>query len=134
METKVDYSQYSVLVIDDQEFIRRIVTDLLRHLEFKQILEAEDGATGFKKIRFFEPDLVICDIEMEPLDGLQFLKILRTAEDAPNPDVPVIFLTQHAEPDTVMNAQKLGVNSFIVKPPSISTLKSHIDIVLRNSG
>ncbi len=121
-----DFSSYKALVIDDQVFIRRIIVGLLRQAGFSRIDEAEDGASGLKANNEGRPDVILCDIEMEPIDGLTFLQVLRTNKDIANNDVPVIFLTGHTETEIVHRARELGVDSFLVKPPTLSTLVERI--------
>lgn len=125
-----DYSRLKALVIDDQVFVRRIVVGLLRQMGFRDVEEADDGAGGLKINNAFRPDLILCDIEMEPVDGLTFLQVLRTSRDVPNGHVPVIFLTNHTESDIVKRARSLGANSFVVKPPSMAALMERINFVL----
>lgn len=125
-----DYSRLKALVIDDQVFVRRIVVGLLRQMGFREVEEADDGAGGLKINNAFRPDLILCDIEMEPVDGLTFLQVLRTSRDVPNGHVPVIFLTNHTESDIVKRARSLGANSFVVKPPSMAALMERINFVL----
>lgn len=130
---KIRYDRLKVLIIEDDMFNRKTVNMILSQIGFKQIQEAEDGGSGLEMNFNFLPDLIICDIEMEPIDGLVFLKMLRDSGDIKNCDVPVIFLTGHAESKYVTSARDLGVDAFIVKPPSINSLKSKIDIVLRRA-
>lgn len=125
-----DFSPYSVLVIDDQAFVRRVVGGVLKQLGFREVFEAEDGASGLKANNRHQPSVIICDIEMEPVDGLVFLQTLRRSSDAKNKNVPVVFLTQHAESDIVEQARNLGVNSFVIKPPSLATLRDRVAFAL----
>ncbi len=124
------YKDIKVLVIDDQPFIRNVVTQLLRQIGFSEISHAEDGATGLKAVERFHPDLVVCDIEMEPVDGIGFLQGLRERPDSQHAAIPVIFLTRHAEADLVKRAKALGVNAFVLKPPNLKSLKERVDFVL----
>jgi two-component system chemotaxis response regulator CheY len=124
------YNRLVALVIDDQAFARRIVSTMLNQLGFKTIYQAEDGGSGLKEFRARKPDLVICDIEMEPIDGLVFLKTVREARDTKNHNTPVVFLTSHSESDVVAEARQLGVNAFVVKPVSLKALKDRIDFAL----
>lgn len=132
--TNVDYSRMKVLVIDDQQFIRRIIRTLLLQLGFNEIEEAEDGASGIEAHNKFQPDLVICDINMEPVDGLVFLQTLREADDAKKSDTTVIFLTQHTEADIVKKARSLNVNAFVLKPPSYEKLRNRIEFALNQNS
>lgn len=125
-----DYTHMKALVIDDQMFIRRIIGNMLRQMGFKEVMEASDGADGLKLTQTLRPNIIICDIEMEPVDGLTFLKILRTAKDVINHNVPVVFLTSHTDSDIVQRARALKVNAFVVKPPSLTALAERISYVL----
>ena len=84
--TRSDYSfsGMKALVIDDQAFVRRIVVGLLRQMGFHSVEEAEDGAEGLKLNNAILPDVIVCDIEMEPVDSLTFLQILRNSKDVRN--------------------------------------------------
>ncbi|MBF0375780.1 MAG: response regulator [Alphaproteobacteria bacterium] len=116
-----------VLVIDDQAFVRRIVTMLLRQAGFQDIAEAKDGASGLEAVGIFRPHLVICDIEMQPVDGLEFLQTLRGGA-LPLPKV--IFLTSHGESEMVVKARDLGVDAFVLKPVTGPQLERRIDHVI----
>lgn len=129
---EIKYERLKALVIEDDLFTRKTVIMILSQIGFKQIKEADDGGSGLEMNFNFLPDIIICDIEMEPIDGLVFLKMLRDSGDIKNCDVPVIFLTGHAESKYVTDARDLGVDAFIVKPPSISALKKRIDYVILN--
>ncbi len=124
------YTPLNVLVIDDQPFVRKTVTVILRQMGFTKIKEAENGEVGLLICEDHTPDVIVCDIEMKPIDGLGFLKALRNDEKVKNKDIPVVFLTNHAESEVVKEAISLGVNAFIIKPPSLGALKGKIDKVL----
>ncbi|MBF0094358.1 MAG: response regulator [Alphaproteobacteria bacterium] len=124
------YADLKALVVDDQLFIRRIVVGFLRKMGFRQIEEAGDGVTAIKVNNAFIPNIILCDIEMEPMDGLTFLQILRTNKSMGNSNVPVIFLSNHADSETVKRAGKLGVNAFLVKPTSLEKLSERVNFVL----
>ena len=125
-----NYSKLKVLIIDDQPFLRSIIKRLLQQLGFNMIEEAEDGASGIEAHNRQLPDLIICDIEMEPVDGLVFLQTLREDKDTKKSDAKVIFLTQHADSDIVTKAQALKVDAFVIKPPSFDKLRDRVAYVL----
>ncbi|MBF0561110.1 MAG: response regulator [Alphaproteobacteria bacterium] len=131
---KYDFSRFKAMVIDDQAFIRRVVAGMLRQIGFRAVEEACDGADGLKLNNILKPDVIICDIEMEPIDGLAFLQTIRTGKDVPNRNVPVVFLTSHAESEIVRQARGLHVNSFVVKPPSLAAITDHVAFVLFRQG
>lgn len=127
--TEINYSNLTVLVIDDQAFVRKIVIALLRQIGFRNIYEAVDGAAGLQSYNQVRPDIVLCDIEMQPVDGIVFMQTLRR-ENTGGDIAPVLFLTSHAESDIVQQARELGVDAFLVKPVSLGALKKRIDFVL----
>ena len=126
----VDYGQYAILVIEDQPFVRRIIAQILSQIGFRTIIEAEDGESGLRACVRSNPDLILCDIDMAPVSGLEFLAGLRASADVPNPRTPVVFLTNHTESEIVKQGMALGVNGFVVKPPSLGALKERVDRLL----
>lgn len=130
-DNSIDYSSLNALVIEDQPFVRRINVTLLKQIGFNHIDEAKDGASGLEVCGKKFPDIIICDIEMEPIDGLVFLETLRRSSVSEGKNIPVIFLTQHTNSEIVEKARSLGVDSFLVKPPSFDSLKGKVDYVIR---
>lgn len=128
--TPVDYEQYRILVIEDQPFVRRTIMQILMQIGFKTIAEADNGETGMAECQRVNPDIVVCDIDMKPVSGLQFLAQLRAGGDPATSRTPVVFLTNHTESDIVKQAMALGVNGFVVKPPSFAALKERVDRLL----
>jgi two-component system chemotaxis response regulator CheY len=125
-----DYSSFAVLVVEDQPFVRRTIIQILSQIGFSRISEADNGETGMTECLRANPDIVVCDIEMKPVSGLQFLERLRESTEVKNPRTPVVFLTNHTESDVVKKAMALGVNGFVVKPPSLGALKERVDRLL----
>jgi two-component system chemotaxis response regulator CheY len=66
------YKDLHVLIVDDENFVRSMVKQMLRSLGITNIREANEGATALKELQLFPPDLVICDLSMEPIDGIVF--------------------------------------------------------------
>ncbi|WP_193187789.1 response regulator [Nisaea sediminum] len=127
---KSEYDLKRVLVLEDEIHIRRIIVRLLREIGFDTIYEASDGIDGMKELLRVRPDLILCDIHMEPMGGLKFLQTVRNLKTSDAADLPVIFLTADAEVDTVLKAKELRVDGYIAKPVSLAHLKSKIDTVL----
>src|SRR5438477_1288078 len=103
----------TVLVIDDNQYMRKVVRNLLVNLGVKNIHEAPDGIAGLEAIRMLAPDLVILDWEMPLLNGAELVRIVRSPGVFPVPDVPIIMLTGHVERWRVIEASRLGVNEFL---------------------
>lgn len=126
----IDYEKFRILVIEDQPFVRRTIMQILMQIGFRSIAEADNGETGMRECIRANPDIVVCDIDMKPVSGLQFLAQLRASTEVANSRTPVVFLTNHTESEIVKKAMALGVNGFVVKPPSIGALKERVDRLL----
>ncbi len=127
------YENVRVLVIEDDGHIRRIIRRLLRQIGFILINEAENGADGFKELLRVKPDLILCDILMEPIDDMTFLRKLRALSHPKLAQLPFIFLTADAQRDTVVAAKELRVDGYLVKPVSPKQLKERVDAAISPS-
>jgi len=114
----------NILIIDDEKSIRKTLTEILSYEGYK-IDEAGDGEEGLKKFSEKAYDLVLCDIKMPKLDGIEFLEKAKTV----NPDIPVIMISGHGNIDTAVEAVKKGAFDYISKPPDLNRLL----ITLRNA-
>ena len=119
-----------VLVVDDEAYMRKVVRTLLMSVGVRKIYEAADGPAGLELIRTMAPDVVILDWEMPGLDGPGFVRMVRSPETFPLPDVPIIMLTGHGERSRVIEAVKIGVNEFLLKPVSSKSLQDRLISVL----
>lgn len=124
------YFRKHALVVDDEKPIRMIVSKLCQKIGFGTVTAASNGAEALTILRRAQIDLVICDIEMEPVDGIQVLHEFRNSLEAPAAIAPFIFLTSHAESDIVLAAKNLGVDSYLIKPVDVVSLKSRVDQLL----
>jgi two-component system nitrogen regulation response regulator NtrX len=113
-----------ILIIDDEKAIRKTLTEILSFEGYK-IDEAADGEEGLKKFKEKTFDLVLCDIKMPKLDGIEFLQ--KAGEI--NPDVPIIMISGHGNIETAVEAVKKGAYDFISKPPDLNRLL----ITIRNA-
>lgn len=118
------------LIVDDNKHMRALVTSILHALGVKNCVDAGDGADAFKELRHFPADIIICDWNMDPLDGLDFTRLVRTGKDSPNPFVPIIMLTGHTEMNRVVEARDAGVNEFLAKPISAKGLYSRVRSII----
>lgn len=125
------YEKLRVLVVEDNAFVRSLVVKVLYNIGIRDVAQAADGGAGLEQLSASKPDVVICDIAMAPMGGLEFLKAARAGAGI---DVPVIFLTSHTEPDIVMQAKELGADSFLAKPISTGMLKDRLDCVLNRKS
>jgi CheY-like chemotaxis protein len=119
-----------VLVVDDNQYMRRVVRNLLTNLGVKNVHEAADGAAGLDAIRLVAPDIVILDWEMPVLNGPDLVRAVRAPGVFPFPDIPIIMLSAHGERWRIIEAARIGVNEFLKKPVSAKTLLDRIVAVL----
>jgi len=111
-----------VLVVDDNQYMRKMIRNLLVNCGVKDIYEAGDGISALDTIRTVGPDVVILDWEMPLLNGAELVRIVRSPGVFPMPDVPIIMLSGHGERWRVVEAVRLGVNEYLVKPVSAQAL------------
>ena len=114
----------TILIIDDERAIRKTLNEILGFEGYK-IDEAADGEEGLKKFQSTTYDVVLCDIKMPKLDGIEFLSKVSTI----NPDVPIIMISGHGNIETAVEAVKKGAFDFISKPPDLNRLL----ITIRNA-
>ena len=114
----------TILIIDDEKAIRKTLTEILSYEGYK-IDEASDGEEGLKRFSEKAYDIVLCDIKMPKLDGIEFLEKAKEI----NGDVPVIMISGHGNIDTAVEAVKKGAFDYISKPPDLNRLL----ITLRNA-
>ncbi|MCH2394510.1 response regulator [Oceanibaculum sp.] len=126
----VNFKALKIVIIEDEDFIRVLIRRLLHQLGVELIYEAKEGGEGLKEVVRTRPDIVLCDIHMEPMDGLTFLNRLRSLPMGLVKDTPVVFLTADAQQETVMQAKKLWVNGYLVKPVSLQSLERRIVSIL----
>jgi CheY-like chemotaxis protein len=124
------FSNSKVLVVDDELYMRKVVRTLLMSIGVRTIYEAADGVEGLDLIRTMAPDVVIVDCQMPGLDGLGFVRMVRSPETFPYPDIPIIMLTGHGERSRVIEALETGVHEFLLKPVSSKALADRLTAVL----
>jgi len=113
-----------ILIIDDEKAIRKTLVEILSFEGYK-VEEASDGEEGLKKFKEKVYDLVLCDIKMPKLDGIEFLQ--KAGES--NPDIPIIMISGHGNIETAVEAVKKGAYDYISKPPDLNRLL----ITIRNA-
>lgn len=128
--TGYNLERLNFLVVDDNKHMRALVKTILHALGSKSVVEAADGADAFKELRHFPADIIICDWNMSPLDGLDFVRLVRTGKDSPNPFAAIIMLTGHTEMHRVVEARDAGVHEFLAKPISAKGLYSRVRAIV----
>jgi len=127
-----DLSHLSFLVVDDNQHMLSIIREILRAFGVTDVHDARDAAEGFERFRLAPMDILIVDYLMEPLDGLDFIRLIRTAGDSPNPQVPIILLTAYTEQYRVISARDAGATEILCKPISANGLYSRIQTIIQH--
>lgn len=121
-----------VLVVDDNHHMINIVKTILRGFGIKQFVDARDAVEAFDRFRSEAIDLIVCDHAMPILDGTEFVRMVRSAEDSTNPFVPVIMLTAYSEKSKVESARDAGVNELCVKPVTAVDLYRKLTAIINS--
>jgi len=125
-----DLEQLNILLIEDDASMCALIRDMLYAFGISNIQTAQEGSKAYAELRHFPADIVLTDWVVEPLDGIDFTRMVRTAPDSPNPFVPIIMLTAHSSMERVIQARDSGVNEFLAKPVTAKGLYSRIATVI----
>ena len=123
-------SNVKFLVVEDNQFMQSVIRRVLSSLGARDIRVCPNGADALKVLEEFSADIVITDWAMEPLDGIELTRNIRTAPESLDPYVPIIMLTSYSEMIRIVEARDAGVTEFVVKPISVSVLFSRIQAVI----
>jgi two-component system chemotaxis response regulator CheY len=126
----MNFADLSILVIDDSKFIRDTVRRMLRTIGVGIIRLAPNGMRGLELVTKEKFDVVLCDLSMEPINGMRFVEFLRKHDKQSLRETPVIILTMHNEKEIVEKAIDQGIDGYLLKPVSIKTIKERIEQVL----
>jgi len=108
-----------ILIIEDEAAIRRVLVKILSEENASYTLEeAEDGAAGYEKIKNTDYDLVLCDIKMPKMDGVELLEAVKKIK----PEIPMVMISGHGDMETAINTMRLGAFDYISKPPDLNRL------------
>ena len=128
MPLKLD--NISILIIEDTGPMRKLVTVILQSLGAKKIFFAENGEQGYAEYKKLNPDIIITDWLMQPVDGAEFVRMVRNRADSPNRTVPIIMMTGFNATTRVMKARDEGVTEFLIKPFTASDLAKRLAYVI----
>ena len=127
-----DFKLLNILLVEDDPSMRALVRDILVAFGIQNVQTASDGRQGYAELRHFAADIVVTDWVMEPLDGIDFTRMIRSAADSPNPFVPIIMLTSHTARARVMEARDVGVTEFLAKPITANGLYTRIATIIEH--
>ena len=126
----MNLSDAKIMVVEDDPLMRTFTVNLLKRLGMVHFHECADGTAALKAAGSFQPDLVLTDVHMKPMNGLEFVQKLSSARHISTDRMRVIFMSADSSRETLSAALPLGVAAYIVKPPRLGDLKSKIEAAL----
>jgi len=132
MDRTYNLESMLVLVVDSNKHMRSIIATILQGFGVQTLKTVADVATAFEHLQTHPCDLVICEYQLRPLDGLEFVRMLRTAKDSRDPLLPILMLTAHTELPRVAAARDAGITEFITKPVKPADLYKRIITIIEH--
>ena len=120
------FEYLKALIVEDNSHMRSLLRALLNSIGITDITEAGQGKAGIETLRLRRPDLVLADLAMKQMDGLEFTRYVRNDPNSPNPFVPIIMITGHTEKHHVEAARDAGVTELLAKPITAANLFARI--------
>ena len=136
----IDLSRISVLVVEDSPFIRTLIVNSIRILGVQTVRSVDDGAEAIEFLKLVDEqpmkagmmsvDIIICDWEMSPVNGLMLLRWIRRHKESSDRFKPFVMLSGYSEPKRVQEARDMGVTEFMSKPFSVKALANKLQSVI----
>lgn len=128
----LDLSRLRFLVVDDNDFMRRLIRELLWAINCSpaNIRFASNGRDALQLLQNLPIDVIICDINMRPMNGMEFTSYVRMSPNSPDPHVPIIVCTGHAEIAHIFGARDAGANEILRKPITVNRIYERIRAVV----
>ena len=127
---QLNLKKISILIIEDMEPMRLIQKGVLEHIDVGKIYTAENGEDGLEITKRVNPDIILADWKMHPMDGIEFSKAVRGDVTMPNRYVPIIMVTGFNATHRVAMARDAGVTEFLIKPFTAQQLARRIAYVI----
>ena len=121
-----------VLLADPNRHSRAVTRKVLDNLGIKAVREASSGVEALEKLALLPTDLVLCELEMHPIDGIELVARIRTGAESPNPYLPIIAVTNPIELGRIRAVRDAGVHDVLVKPISVKAMNDRIADVVFN--
>ncbi|KXF82435.1 response regulator [Enterovibrio coralii] len=115
------------LIVDDHEMIRETIAIMAKSLGFEEAITAIDGADAISKLYHERPSLIITDLQMDPIDGLEMLRLVRSGRFGLPHDIPIIILTANASESVIAQCIAFDVDAFLVKPVNRQSLQERVN-------
>lgn len=125
-----DFKKLSILIVEDTAPMRKLIASVLETMDVGMIYTAENGEQGYEMVKKVNPDIIVADWHMTPMNGIELTEEIRTNTLSPNRMVPVILVTGYSALTRVAEARDAGVTEFLVKPFSANDLAKRIAYVI----
>lgn len=126
----MDIKRARVLVVEDEKIMSTYLLGNLRRMGILDLYAFDDGLAALREIGTLKPDLILTDVHMQPMGGIEFVRNLRALADEGLSITPVIFLSADSSKSTIGEIMPLGVAGYLVKPPSMKALEAKIEQAL----
>jgi len=113
-----------ILLIEDEIFTRKVLARVLTNLGFAEVEEAEDGMAGLAAVRTSGPDMVLCDVEMTPMDGFDFITAVRNAGFD---TLPIVLMSNRTDAGRLARAREVGASAILAKPIRADALRRALE-------
>lgn len=121
----------TILLVDDDGFVRAAIKNMLQRIGQFEVTPAGDGHAALEILQSARPDLILCDIGMTPMNGLEFVERLRAHAEPELRKLPIIMLTANNNGGTMLKAMKFGIAGYLLKPISAKQLHARIEAALK---
>jgi CheY-like chemotaxis protein len=128
----MDIKRARIVVVEDEKIMSTFVLTTLRRIGILDLFAFDNGVAAFKALGKLKPDLILTDIHMQPMGGVELVRAMRASTDAAISTIPVIFLSADSTPATIKEVLPLGVAGYLVKPPNINVLATKIEQALNS--
>ncbi|MCR9070561.1 MAG: response regulator [Alphaproteobacteria bacterium] len=122
----------SVLVLEDNRFMRSILVNVIKGLGVTHVLEARDGNEALEELRNHPADIIVMDWELDGMPGSKFLQTVRSGKRGLNPLTPVIVVSANTIARNILQARDTGMTEFLAKPVSAASLYARIVSIIEN--
>lgn len=128
----MDIKRARILVVEDEKVMSTFILNNLRRIGILDLYAFPDGGSALREVSRLKPDLILTDIHMQPVGGIEFVRQLRALPNNQVSNTKVIFLSADSTPATVGEVLPLGVAGYLLKPPSLNALAAKIEGALQS--
>ena len=127
----MDIKKARIMVVEDENVMSTFILNNLFRIGIRDVHTFKDGSSALREVIRLKPDLILTDVHMQPVGGIEFVRQLRALPSKAVSNTKVIFLSADSSPATIGEALPLGVAGYLVKPPSLGALSNKIELALR---